>query len=395
MAQHPLAGRRLFGGSEKNKLIPIRVLYLITELNMGGAQQALFRLLSGLDRNRYQPTVACLYNGRGQAAQQISQLGIPVIDLGMQPKWRLDAMWRLHRLVREQKPVILHAWMIHANILGRIVGRLNRVPVVIISRRTQNLDGAGREWANRKLSGWSDATIAVSECVRQVEIAQARTDPAKVITIHNGIEAEWYRQIDSTVRDRIRRELKTPNEALVIASVGRLHPVKGLAKLLVAMKSVHARFPEVYLWLVGDGELRSTLEAQARQLGLDDVVVFTGTRLDVPEILTAVDIFTLASHVEGMPNAILEAMAAGLPVVATQVGGVPEIVVEGQTGLLVPPADDKVLAQALLTLIEDASLRRRLGLAGRQRVLGQFDIAVTRQKTVDLYGRLLQEKGIT
>lgn len=373
----------------------ISVLHLITELNMGGAQQALFRLLSGLDRQQYRPTVACLDNGRGQAAQQISQLGIPVIDLGMQPKWRLDAVWRLHRLVREEKPVILHAWMIHANILGRIVGRLNRVPVVIISRRTQNLDGLGREWANRQLSGWSDATITVSECVRQVEIAQARIDPAKVITIHNGIDANQYQHIEMTVRDRIRRELKTPNEALVIASVGRLHPVKGFANLLTAMKSVHTRFPEVYLWLIGDGELRTTLEAQARQLGLDDVVVFTGTRLDVPEILTAVDIFTLASRVEGMPNAILEAMAAGLPVVATQVGGVPEIVVEGQTGLLVPPADDKVLAQALLTLIEDASLRRRLGLAGRQRVLEQFDIAVTRQKTVDLYGRLLQEKGIT
>jgi glycosyltransferase involved in cell wall biosynthesis len=269
------------------------------------------------------------------------------------------------------------------------------VPIVIISRRTQNLDGVGREWMNRKLAGWSDATITVSECVRQVEIAQARTDPAKVITIHNGIEVARYRQMDASVRDRIRRELKTPNEALVIASIGRLHPVKGFTHLLTAVQSVHARFPDVFLWLVGDGELRIRLEAQARQLGLDDVVVFTGTRLDVPEILTAVDIFTSASHVEGMPNAVLEAMAAGLPVVATQVGGVPEIVVDGQTGLLVTPADDTALAQALLTLIEDASLRQRFGLAGRQRVLELFDIAMTRQKTVDLYGRLLQEKGIT
>jgi glycosyltransferase involved in cell wall biosynthesis len=395
LARRPLAGRRLFSGSEKNKLIPIRVLYLITELNMGGAQQALFRLLSGLDRNRYQPIVACLYNGRSEVAQQINQSGIRVIDLGMQPKWRLDAVWRLHRLVQREKPVILHAWMIHANILGRIVGRLNRVPVVIISRRTQNLDGVGREWVNRKLSGWSDATIAVSECVRQVEIARARTDPAKVITIHNGIEAEQYRQIDSMVSDRIRRELHTPLEAVVIASVGRLHPVKGFANLLTAMKSIHARFPDVFLWLVGDGEQRTALEAQVRQLGLENVVVFAGMRRDIPEILTAVDIFTLASHVEGMPNAVLEAMAAGLPVVATQVGGVPEIVVDGQTGLLVPPADVQALARGLLTLIEDAPLRQRFGVAGRQRVFKRFDIAVTRQKTVDLYGRLLQEKGLT
>ncbi len=373
----------------------ISVLHLITELNMGGAQQALFRLLAGMDRQQYQPIVVCLYNGRGEVAQQIRQLDIPVIDLEMQPKWRLDAVWRLYRLIQEEKPVILHVWMFHANILGRIVGRLNRVPIVIISRRTQNLDGVGREWMNRKLSGWSDATITVSECVRQVEIAQARTDPAKVITVHNGIEVDRYRQIDASVRDRIRRELKTPNEALVIASVGRLHPVKGFANLLTAVQSVRARFPDVFLWLVGDGELRIRLEAQARQLGLDDVVVFTGTRLDVPEILTAVDIFTLASHVEGMPNAILEAMAAGLPVVATQVGGVPEIVVDGQTGLLVPPADNTALAQALLKLLEDVSLRQRFGLTGRQRVREQFDITVTRQKTVDLYGRLLQEKGIT
>lgn len=372
----------------------IPVLHLITELDVGGAQQALYRLLSGLDRQKYQPVVACLYNGDGSVAEQIRQLGVRVVDLKMQPKWRLDAIWRLSRLIRQEKPIILHAWMIHANILGRIVGRINRVPVVIISRRTQDLDGFGREWVNRQLSGWSDATITVSNCVRQIEIDRSRTDPAKVVTIHNGIDAGRYDQIDPSARARIRREFNTPVEALVIASVGRFHPVKGFADLLAAMQLVHARFPDVILWLVGDGELRADLEAQARQLGLGGVVVFAGMRADVPEVLTAVDIFALASHVEGMPNAVLEAMAASLPVVTTQVGGVPEVVADGQTGLLVPPKDADALAQALFTLVESASLRRQFGMAGMRRVREQFDIMLTQQKTVGLYGRLLQEKGI-
>ena len=376
-------------------MTPLTVLYLMTELDVGGAQQALFRFLSGLDRQRFRPVVACLYNGRGDVGRQISQLGIPVIDLAMQPKWRLDAVWRLGRLIRQEKPVILHAWMIHANILGRIIGRINRVPVVIISRRTQNLDGWGREWVNRQLVGWSDATIAVSEAVRQVEIDRAGADPSNVVTIHNGVDAGRYDQIDASARARIRSKFNTPPEALVIASVGRFHPVKGFADLLAALPRVHARFPAVVLWLVGDGELRPTLEAQARRLGLEDAVVFTGMRADIPEILTAVDLFALASHVEGMPNAILEAMAAGLPVVATRVGGVPEVVVDGQTGLLVPPQDDAAMARALMRLIEDAPLRQSFGLTGRRWVREQFDLAATRQKTVDLYGRLLQEKGLT
>ena len=161
---------------------------------------------------------------------------------------------------------------------------------MLTSPRTQNLDGIGREWVNQKLSSWSDATIAVSECVRQEEISHARIKPTKVITIHNGIELEQFKAVDPIVRDRIRHELNTPLNALVIASVGRFHPVKGFTNLLTAMQLVHTHFPEVYLWLIGDGELFTTLKTQVHQLGLDDVVVFTGMRSDIPEILMAVDI---------------------------------------------------------------------------------------------------------
>ncbi len=136
------------------------------------------------------------------------------------------------------------------------------------------------------------------------------------------------------------------------------------------------------------------LESQVCQSGLQDVVIFSGMRMDIPELLTAVDIFALASHVEGMPNAILEAMASSLPIVATRVGGVPEIVDDGQTGLLVSPKDVDALARALIRLIENPLLRRQLGVAAQKRVAENFDIAHTQAKTLALYGRLLQEKGL-
>jgi glycosyltransferase involved in cell wall biosynthesis len=175
----------------------------------------------------------------------------------------------------------------------------------------------------------------------------------------------------------------------LLGLVARLHRQKGLGDLLAAVAWVRERVPDVRLLLIGEGELRDELEAQARALGLSGAVIFAGIRTDVAEIVAALDIFVLPSLWEGTSNAVLEAMAAGLPIVATAVGGTPEVVVDGVTGLLVPPRDPSALAGALVTLLQDADLRHRMGRAGRERVKQYFSLERMVRRTEALYEELL------
>jgi sugar transferase (PEP-CTERM/EpsH1 system associated) len=370
----------------------IRVFHLITELDIGGAQTALLGLLARLNRERYWPSVACFYNGEGLMAQRIRALGIPVSDLGMKDKWRVDALWRLYRSLRQARPTILHTWMFHANVIGRIVGRLARVPIVITSRRNLDIGGRHREILHRLTGRLDDCTIAVSELVRKTYIARAGVPEDRVITIHNGVDAERFPIKDASVAARIRANLGIPLDAPVIGTVGRLHRQKDLASLLTAMVQVRARFPAVRLLLVGEGELRGDLEALAKSLGLVDAVTFAGSRPDVAEILATLDVFVLPSLWEGMPNTVLEAMSVGLPVVATAVGGTPEVVVDGQTGILVPPQEPARLAEAIMLLLQDPEFGRKLGRVGRARVMSQFQISETVRRTETLYEQLLDRR---
>ena len=372
---------------------PIPVLHLITELDAGGAQSALARLMARLDRRRFTPTVACLYNGDAVVARRIRALGVPVTDLGMTARWRWDAFVRLYRLLRHERPIILHTWMFHADFPGRVLGRLAGVPIIVTSRRNENIGGAMRERFNRWTAHLDDRVVAVCELARLAEIERAGVPPEHVVTVYNGVDVDEFPVASAEVAARARRAMGIPAEAPLLGSLGRLHPQKGFSDLLAALAQVRQRIPSVQLFLAGDGESRESLEAQARSLGLCEAVTFAGTRANVPEILAALDVLVLPSLWEGMPNAVLEAMAAGLPVVATAVGGTPEAVVDGVTGLLVPPQDPGALACAIERLLRDPDLRRTMGQAGRRRVEQHFDVWETVRQVEDLYETLLREKG--
>lgn len=373
-------------------MTPVKILFFITELSTGGAQTVLSHLLSHLDRRRFEPVVVCLYNDDGAPAQQIKQWGILVIGLGMTRKWRIDAVWRLYKVLRRHRPTILHTWMFHANVLGRIIGKLATVPIIITSRHSIRIGGQWRE----RLKGWTvkldDKIIAVCDMARQLEIENARAPADKVVVIHNSIDWRKFADADPLIGATVRQTLHIPPIVPLIGAVGRLTPAKGFDILLQSFAEVHRQMPDAHLLLVGDGSLRPHLENLVSQMHLADRVIFTGTRKDVPHLLKTLDIFILSSQWEGLPNTILEAMAAGVPVVATTVGGVPEVITHPQNGWLIPPNNAAALTDAIIYLLRHPAERRRLSTNGQMRVKTAFDAELAAQQTFRLYQTLIDRK---
>ena len=362
--------------------LPVSILYLITELDTGGAQMALLRLLSRLDRARFSPTVACLYNGDGAVAREIRALGIPVFDARMRHKADLAALWRLYRQIRHVRPTILHASLFHANLPGRILGRLAGVPIIVCSERTMAMESEWRYRLNRWTIGLVDRVTVVSTNVRDFCVSHVGLPADKLVLIHNGVELP-----DRPLASRLeaRAALGLPPAGLVIGAVSRLDPIKGIHFLIQAFAHVAG----ACLVVVGDGPERAALESLADRLGTTSRIHWAGRRCDVLYLLPAFDLFVQPSLYEGLPNTVLEAMAAGLPVVATAVGGTPEVVVDGVTGLLVPSGDPDALAQAITTLLCNAGLRRTMGQVGQERVVCHFSVAQMVHRTEQLYEELL------
>ena len=215
--------------------------------------------------------------------------------------------------------------------------------------------------------------------------------PGKFVTIHSGIDLAYFRsvRVDPAVK---RKELGLPPEGPIVGTVGRLVPIKGLEWLLKAAPRVLAEFPQACFVIIGDGPMLGELRELTAILGIGLRVVFLGAREDVPECLAAFDLFVLPSLNEGMGRVLLEAMAVGCPVVATRVGGIPDIVADRTTGLLVPPRDDRALAEAILTLLRDRSRRVAYGEAARRHVDGRFDVETMVRNIERLYDEVWQEK---
>jgi sugar transferase (PEP-CTERM/EpsH1 system associated) len=362
----------------------VSILYLITELSTGGAQVALLRLLKGLDRERFPPTVVCLYNGDGAVAQEIRALGISVLDAQMRHKANLFALLRLYRHIRRTRPTILHTSLFHANLPGRVLGRLAGVPIVICSERTMAMESEWRYWLNRWTIGLVDRVIAVSAKVRDFCVSHICLPAEKLVVIYNGVDLP-----DSpTSREQARAELGLPLDDLVVGTVSRLDPVKGVDVLIHTL----TQLSDTILVVIGDGPERAVLETLASRLGVADRIYWAGHRRDVPNLLPAFDLFVQPSLHEGLPNAILEAMAVGLPVIATAVGGTPEIVIDGVTGVLIPPRDSSALAGAMAMLLSDQNLRHGMGRAGRERVANHFAVRHMIEQTEQLYEQLLLER---
>lgn len=363
-----------------------RVLYFITELSAGGAQSVMLHLVERLDRQRFEPSVACLFNASGSTGQALREQGVPVLEAGTHHKGDLASFGRLYRIIAELKPAILHTHLFHANLPGRFLGRLAKVPVIINTEHTLAMESEWRYRINRWSAPMADRVVAVSAAVRDFCIKHIGLPASKVVLIRNGIEIP--RELPD--QQSARKSLGLPGDIPLLGALGRLDPAKGYDVLLEALPRVAG----ACLTIAGEGPERHRLEALAQTLGIADRVRWLGFQAEILPVLAAFDLFIQPSRYEGLPVTVLEAMAAGLPVVATSIGGTPEAVLDGETGRLVPPEAPELLAAAINDLLNVPSRRLEMGAAGRARIGSHFSLSEMVCQTEALYTALLREKGL-
>ena len=365
-----------------------RVLILITLAEPGGAGTYVAQLLPAL-APRHEVVVAAY--GDGPLRDAAREAGVPFVGLRhvrrpLRPGRDLLGLFELMALMRRVRPDLVHANSSKAGVLGRVAAVLMRVPVRVFTvhgwafKAYTGLAALLYRWADRAMSPLTSATICVSETERAAGLAARTCRDAGTVVIPNAVD------VGATPRAALEGD--PPR----IVTVGRLAAPKDALTLVRALAAL-GPLPFRAL-LVGDGPDRTAVEAEIRSLGLGDRVEPAGSRADVPALLAGADVFVLSSRSEGAPFSILEAMAAGLPVVATDVGGVRELVADGETGLLVPAEDPARLAEALRSLLADPALRRRLGAAGHARARERFDLRALRDAHLELYARELTRRGI-
>ncbi|MEI6084870.1 MAG: glycosyltransferase [Verrucomicrobiota bacterium] len=364
----------------------MNVLHLITELDVGGAERQLVALAPRFNRSRWNVTVA-YFHGSGHLRPELEEDGIAVTKLDSRHKGDLGALVRLVRLLREQRIDILHTHLIQADLLGLLAAQLTRVPVTISTKHSVDYFTRQGRWltkvdtfANRHFT----RLVAVSESVKNHYIKTQHLPPAKIEVIYNGIDIAGL----ECAPPISRTELGVAPDTKIICAVGTLSERKGQSFLLEAWPTVLTRHPSSVLVFVGDGPLQASLEATAKSAGLHDSVRFLGRRSDVPAILHAADLFVLPSQTEGFGLAMVEAMAASVPVIATTVGGVPELARHEHEALLISPRNAPALAGAINTLLDDPGRATALATAARQRV-EQFSIQHTVRRLESCYESLL------
>jgi glycosyltransferase involved in cell wall biosynthesis len=368
------------------------LIFVITGLAVGGAETQLVRVAKRLKQRGWNVRVVTLMPPRAYV-DVLEQVGIPVTTLGIRDKRpSLRPIWRLARIIREWKPVMIHSHMVHANLLTRMIRPFAPVPVLICSARSIQEGGRLREWLYRLTDPLCDLTTHVCEAGAQRYVRERMVSPHKMRVVYNGVDTERFLP-DGQVRLRIRREAEIGKQFVWLA-VGRLEAPKDYPTLIRAFARVSAAREDTLLWIVGDGPLRGQLEALSREMGLQLGVRFWGVRADVPDLMNAADAFVMSSNREGLPNALIEAQACGLPAVVTDVGGNAEVVVHEETGFVVPPQNPDALADAMLRLMNlPAEMRQQMGALARQRVEQQFSLESVVTQWENLYYELLQTKS--
>jgi sugar transferase (PEP-CTERM/EpsH1 system associated) len=355
---------------------PIKIMHVVYSLGIGGLENGVVNLINAMDRERFAHALCCVSRS-GPSAEKLTRKDVEIFEIKKNDEARdLFLPWKLARVFKQLSIDVVHTrnW---GAIDGVIGARLARIPVVIHGEHGRDMtDPEGtnkkRNLMRKALSYFFvDRYTAVSKKLGDWLISEVGISEKKVQIICNGVDTVKFNSDD---KDFVRAKYHYTPEQLIIGTVGRLDPVKDQQLLIKAFAQLATRHKNLTLFIIGDGPCRENLERLIQDLELQKNVYLWGARRDVPELLKLFDVFVLPSIAEGISNTILEAMATGLPVIATRVGGNPELVVDGKTGYLVPKEDVNALATALERYILDRSILRKQGAASRERAIQELSL---------------------
>lgn len=363
-----------------------RVVYLAHTFSVGGAEEMVLNLVKHLPA-RFEPMACCMHEA-GPIGEEIRKTGTPVAVLGLRPGWRRPFdLSGIRAYLRETRPQIVHTFLLTASLYGRLAAILEHVPIVIgtevnIYERKKKHHAI----AERLLMAGTDRVIVSAASVRDFYIDQVHADPGKVDVIYNAVDFAQARAV--TPRTEMRAALGLPADAPVAGMIARLTEQKGHRFLFEALAAT-PELAKVHLLVIGGGDLEQALVSRVEALGLTARVHFLGPRRDLGDLLGAMDVFVMPSLWEGLPLSLVLAMGAGVPSVATAVAGIPEVIDDYRTGLLVPASSSPALGAALARLFTDPALRAKIARAGRASVLPRFGVDKYVESVAQLYDQLL------
>ncbi len=363
----------------------------------GGAKTHILALLTHMDSTRFNCSLVCLNDG--PLAEEARESGLDVTVIPMYHHLDVGAVFRLRKHFKRIRPVIVQTHGVRANLVGRIAAKMARVTHILSTMHSLvSLDyptpfaNSVFTYVDRLSSTLAERLIAVSGQLKE-NLIQQGFPKEKFTVIHNGIDLSPYQVDGDQVKRKAKAALGIHTSTRVIGTVGRLVPIKGYEDFLTAAGKIKSFEKDICFLMVGDGPCLEKLKEQAANLGISEQVIFTGYRADTADIFFAMDVFVITSLSEGLPIVMLEAMAAGLPIVATAVGGIPEVITHQKNGILVKPRQPNELADRIIALMEDPVKAIALSLAGKRTVRDGFSMDVPAALTADLYDELLNGNG--
>jgi len=385
----------------RKSLSGVRILHVHTLPVLSGSGANTLITMKGSRDCGAEVSLACAPGGRLEEEVRREGIGFLPIPTLVQPVWPLHdlrALWRLYRTIRRGRFDIVHTHNSKAGFLGRLAARLARCPAIIHTVHGfafhEQVGWLGRRvylTAERKASSWCDRMIVVSQPLRDWALRARVASAEKMRLIYSGIDIDAFSGVQASAD--LARSLGVKPGDMVVGIVSKLWEGKGHDLLLQSVARLSRQWPQIRLLVVGEGKLERQLRERAASLGLREIALFTGFRSDIPEITALFDIAVLPSLFEGMGRVVLEAMAAGKPVVASRVGGIPDLVQDGVTGLLFPPGDVAALTEQLGRLLNDPDLRRRMGEAGRRQVDERFSAQAMVARIHEVYAQELGRRG--
>jgi glycosyltransferase involved in cell wall biosynthesis len=371
----------------------VKLLHIQKVTGVCGSENHLLELLPRLDRSRYKVTFLALIEPERPVnayLKQLSDAGVDTVSMIIPADFSPGLVLQLWRYILREKFELVHTHLIHADLYGALAARLAGVRLVSSKHGCNDFRRGLIGLLDRLAAGKAEKIIAISQAVNKYYQIVEKIPAAKMEVIHYGLDLS---KIELHNREEIKQSLNVVPESRVLVSVGRLIPFKAHTCLLEAVAQLLGANYDVELWLIGDGPLKARLQDKSRVLKIDHKVRFFGFRADVTRLLYGADVFVFPSVGEGFGLVLLEAMACGLPIVASYAQSIPEIVLDRKTGLLVRPKDSNALASAIAKLLDDHEFARRMGIAGRQRVAEAFPIQNMIWRTEALYGQLFANGG--